>query len=478
MVQENATKASTEQGTERATKSQADKLCEIAGGVHLFHTPDGDAYADLPIDGGIETVPVKSTRFKMWLLTRYDDTYGGCASNNAMADARNTLEARAVMRGEEREVFIRVGWQDDMLYLDMCDPARRVIRIKPVEGWDIIPASEAPVRFRRTADMLASPLPEPQRGGDVRDLFRHINVTDADAQMLVVAFLLNMLLPNGPYAGLEVLGEQGSAKSCAARLIRAIVDPTDNPATGEPTTADNLALQSRENWVPAFDNLRSVKDWLSDALCRLATGGGYNKKTLYTDVDLTIIKAKRPFIITSITDAITQADLLDRTLVVRLPVIPDEERRDEATVNAAYELDRPYILGALLDAAAWALGCWEDLKLDKLLRMADLAKWVTAAEPQLDIVPGTFIRTLALNKTDAYQATIDSNPVAVSVVAFVAEMTSWEGTPTELYEMLKRGARDGMTNRLPFGWPANAQAMSNKLKEAAPALRTRYGWTR
>ena len=37
----------------------------------------------------------------------------------------------------------------------------------------------------------------------------------------------------------------------------------------------DFAIASESSWLVAFDNLSGVQRWLSDALCRLATGGGF-----------------------------------------------------------------------------------------------------------------------------------------------------------------------------------------------------------
>ncbi len=80
---------------------------------------------------------------------------------------------------------------------------------------------------------------------------------------------------------------------------------------------------------------------MSDALCRLATGGGFTTRTLYTDQEETIFDAKRPVIITSIVDIASRPDLLDRSLVVRLLPIPDSQRKEEQTLWVEFELARP-----------------------------------------------------------------------------------------------------------------------------------------
>ena len=83
--------------------------------------------------------------------------------------------------------------------------------------------------------------------------------------------------------------------------------------------------------VVAFDNLSRLADDLSDNLSVLATGGGFAVRQLYTNDEEQIFQAQRPLILNGISQVATRGDLLDRAIVVTLPPIPEEKRRDEDT---------------------------------------------------------------------------------------------------------------------------------------------------
>lgn len=455
------------------TAKQSDLLLELGCEAYLFHTPDSEAYADIPVKGYTETTPLRSETFKNWLLVAYFKEHGGTPSTNATQEALNTLVALAKLDRPEHEVFLRVGRHDGALYLDMCNQAREVIRVS-TSGWEVLPSEGLPVRFRRTAEMLERPLPTPRRGGSVDRLWDVLNVPDKDSRVLITAFLLGMLHPTGPYPGLALYGEQGTAKTSTARYLRQVVDPTSAPVTGDPRDIETVALQAHANWVPVFDNLRTVRDILSDALCRLCTGSAYNKRTHYANTDLTVVKTKRPFMLTSIADAVQQPDLIDRMLVVRLQPIPRGKRRTEAVTDAIFSEAHPDILGGLLDAAVDSLCGHEHVELGSLPRMADFARWVIAAESALGWKDGTFLRVYDGNKTDAYETAINANPVAQAVVSLMDKWSddTWKGTPTDLYIVLSAQVDDGRGKK-PVGWPVNAQKMTDRLNEAAPALRSR-----
>ena len=80
-------------------------------------------------------------------------------------------------------------------------------------------------------------------------------------------------------------------------------------------------IRARNAWVLAFDNLSALPGWLSDAFCRLATGGGFSTGELHTNDEEVIFDATRPMAFNGIDDFITRADLLERSLLMRHPPI-------------------------------------------------------------------------------------------------------------------------------------------------------------
>ena len=82
------------------------------------------------------------------------------------------------------------------------------------------------------------------------------------------------------------------------------------------------------------------------AFCRLATGGGFGTRQLYTDQEEVLFAAMRPAMLNGIADVATRPDLLDRSLVVELPLIPEERRRTEREIWAEFAEEHPRVLGA------------------------------------------------------------------------------------------------------------------------------------
>lgn len=88
-------------------------------------------------------------------------------------------------------------------------------------------------------------------------------------------------------------------------------------------------IAATNSWIVAFDNLSHLSIWLPDALRRLATGGDFATRELYSDQDETIFEAKQPVILNSIEDIVGRGDLLDRAIPLTLPQLNDDKRRTE-----------------------------------------------------------------------------------------------------------------------------------------------------
>lgn len=225
-------------------RTQADKLVELTQEAELFHAPDGTAYADLTINGHRETWSIRSTGFREWLTRRYYETFGGAPNTEALQAARAVLQSRARYDAPERIVHVRVACQGDHLYLDLGDKNWRAVEIAPT-GWRVI--DNPPVRFRRAAGIL--PLPEPMHGGSIEALRKFLNVkTDADF-VLVVTWALAVLRDRGPYPILVLSGEQGSAKSTFASILRALLDPNVAPPMRPGQDDANVVKKYRPAWL-------------------------------------------------------------------------------------------------------------------------------------------------------------------------------------------------------------------------------------
>jgi hypothetical protein len=181
-----------------------------------------------------------------------------------------------------------------------------------------------------------------------------------------VAWLLAALRGVGPYPLLAISGEQGSAKTTLSKLLKALVDPNTAPVRALSREQRELIIAADNAHLLAFDNLSVLPSWLSDALCRLASGGSFAVRQLYTDDDEVLFEAARPILLNGIEDVIGRADLSDRAIFLNLAPIAEDERRSEAELWREFERKQQHILGALLDAVAYGLRGLPRVRLERL----------------------------------------------------------------------------------------------------------------
>src|SRR5215207_7975014 len=187
--------------------SQATELVALANDAELWHDRDSAAYATLRVGTHVEHWPVRSRAFRTWLQHAFYREREKAPGSQATQDALAVLEGRARFEGDENPVFVRLGYFDGALYLDLADDEWRCIKVT-ASGWSVL--ADAPVRFKRRRGMLALPIPE--TGGSLTDLRDFVNVTDDDF-VLLLGWLVGALHPRGPYPLLELAGEHGSAKT-------------------------------------------------------------------------------------------------------------------------------------------------------------------------------------------------------------------------------------------------------------------------
>ncbi len=447
--------------------SQADLLLSIlrdTEGAELFHSPDGEAYVTMPVGEHRETWKVASRAFREWLQHRCYQAEGKVPGAQAVQDAIGTVSGIAKFDAPAMPVHLRLAEHEGAIWLDLGDPDWTAVRVTK-SGWEIISSTEVPVRFIRRPAMQALPLPV--RGGSVEELRPLVNLPDDDAWALYIGWLVGAFHPGGPYGVLSVSGEQGSAKSTACKLARRMIDPSVTDLRRPPKDERDIFIAAKSAWVSAYNNLSGLRPELSDALCALATDGGFATRALYTDEDEAVFAARRPVILNGIEEPASRSDLVDRTVVLSLRPIPEERRLEEAEVMARFGQVQPRVLGALLTAVSSALRNRGTVRLARKPRMADLAVWVTGAEEGLGWPPERFVDAYMGNRARAHVEVIENSLIGPPILALL-EAGPWEGTAAELLAALNalRGATPP-----PAEWPRTPRGMSGALTRLAPNLR-------
>jgi hypothetical protein len=455
-------------GERREIPSEAQRIVELAlPHIELFQNSDegNEAFASIRCPHQ-ETWPVGSRQFRLWLTRMVYRAKGKVPRANGISEAISALEAVATFDGKSHSVATRVGHLNDATSVDLGSPSWRVVEITR-SGWRVMEASGAPVRFRRTTSMLS--LPEPEAGGSLAELRKFLNV-DEDTFRLLVAWLTFAFQLSSPFPILVLQGEQGSAKSTTARVLKSLVDPSRSELRVVPKQEADLMIAAKNCWLLAYDNLSGMPAWLSNGLCVVSTGGAYTTRALYTNDEEISLRVKRPVIVNGIDDMTTRPDFADRAIMVSLPPIPPDRRREEGEFWEKFRAAQPRILGALFSTVAGGLRERPDVDLPTRPRMADFARWGVAIERTLGWPACSFLRAYQGNLAESADTALGADPVAFAIAEFITAKPSgeWESTMSELLKALDARVPDHRKGR---EWPRSAQSLGSRIRRVGPLLR-------
>jgi phage/plasmid primase-like uncharacterized protein len=459
---------------DKKEKSHVKILLGFAEKLELFHTKDGEAYADIVIDGRRETWPVHSRGFRRWIKRQFFNETRSSPSSEALQGAISTIEAMADADGPQRDVFVRVALFGGKVYLDLTDDKWRAVEIG-ADGWCVV--DRPPVRFRRHS--TARPLPEPLRGGSISELRPVLNIKpdqegDKDF-VLCVGFLLGSLYPHkGGHAILTLTGVPGAAKSTRTEFLRRAVDPAQPLLKRLPHSDRDAFIAANNTYMLAYENVSQIQQWLSDVLCAISTGAGLSTRKLHTDSDEQDFDVQRPMIINGI-DFATEPDFADRVIGLVCHRPDDTERKTKEELVDQFENAHPRTLGALLDAAVNGIRNLGTVALNgEKPRLLDFTRWVVACENGSPFVDGVaFEEAYADNRAQSSLRVIEGSRIARELIKFMSAKTEWSGLVGELLEGLDAQLGEG---KKPDKWPPGPSQLGGALRKIAPHLPTVGLW--
>ena len=443
-------------------RNQASDLTAIAASAELVRTSANEVFGRIDVDGHCETLSLRSSSFRHWLTRRFYQQVRAVPSRAALEEAIATLEAEARFGGREAEVSLRVVADADGIWIDLANASWSAVRVTP-QGWSV---DESPnVLFRRGSSARA--LPTPLRGGSIDDLRNFLGRMDDASWKLLLTWMLSAFRPDVPYPILVLHGEQGSAKSTTARVIKQLVDPSAAPLRQMPREPRELFIAAHNNWCLAYDNLSGLPPWVADALCQLSTGGGFASRRLYSDDEEVVLDVQRPIVLNGIDELTGRGDLLERALPIELKRMSGDARRSEREFWRAFGQQAPYLMACLMEVLVGVLRVHPTIAPAELPRMADFGEWGLATEHALHWAPGSFVAAYRASQHDSQQIALESSSV-VNPLRQLIRHGPYKGTATELIEALA-GLAGGIAEHR--NWPKSAAALSKELRRIQPQLR-------
>jgi hypothetical protein len=454
------------------SNGEVGELIRVAGCARFFRSAEGRFHARVVIGVREEVLGLRSATFRDWLVGLYVKECHKLPSQRSVVRVLQALEGNARFEAEMPGVFVRVGSDPRdggaCGYLDLADSNGHVVKIC-AEGWCVVDRSG--VHFKRPHGLL--PLPLPSRDGSIELLRNFVNLNETDFRLLI-GWMAAAIRPAGPYPILIVHGEQGSAKSTLVRVVRQLIDPQAAALFAEPRSTRDLMVTAVNGWLVAYDNVSVLPSWLSDSLCRLASGGGFAARALFSNDERNVIYAQRPIILNGIDEFVNKGDLADRGVFLQLPAIAPGARREEAEFWEAFRDVQPRILGGLLDAVVGGLRELPSVRLAELPRMADFARFGEAVGRAMGWPAGTFLSAYVENRRDAAISTLDDSVFGTFLLERISYWRSGDSRTASPAEWLKRFNEHKEHKATKSArWPKTPSSLGNELRRLAPTLRDR-----
>ena len=443
------------------------KLVELAQKkASYFKDLESRAFAKIKFADHYELYPLRSVSFENWLSSINYLNFIEVPPSKLKSDALLHLEGITRLYGKTHEAGLRVMGNEEFIEIDLGGPDWRSVYITK-DGWKV---GKHKNYFYRSRAMQSLPRPSKQKIS--QDWIQtNLNIQGDQQSVLIMGWLIGCFMPLGPNPLLVIQGEQGSGKSLLASMIRSLVDPAKADKTSLPSSERDLYVQAQNNYVLSFDNQRTLYKKHSDWLCRMATGGGYSTRRLYTNTEEEVFSMIRPIILNGITQVAEQPDLIDRSIFINMPVINPQERRSEREIFGSLDKLKPKIFGKICDSLVSILGK-DDKENDNLPRMADFAKFVSRAEEVLEWENGSFIDAMNKNRQEALEELNEYDPLLNSIMALSRKNKRYAkfflGTPAELFNRLMEFMPEKYSKS---GFPDSPATLSKKLNGLKPVLR-------
>ena len=450
--------------TQTTKQSAADKLIKlVTNECQLIHDHKNEPFA-VTCTGNIRQVyHLTGKGFSDYFSNRYYQEHKRAISEMNFKTALSALSGSAKYDGAEHEVFTRVARTADAYWIDLCNSNWEAVRIDET-GWTVCSGPGVPL-FQRSSSMQAIPTPI---GGETLDqLWALINV-QVDDRLMILAWLIECLRSDTPYVLLELVGEQGSAKSTTQEFLKKLIDPNAANLRSAPKRVEDIWIGANNCHVVSLENISFLPPAFQDALCVLATGGAHATRTLYTNKEEAIIQLCKPTIISGIVPNVTAQDLLDRCLHIELPVV--EHRLSKRDVEKTYATFHPQLVGALFDQFALTLKLLPNISIadaDKP-RMVDFACLGEAVFQANGHEAGVFLNRYEIMRKNGVHRTISSSPIGTALSQYLEDNPSgWDGQLIGLLKNLDHYRPTSENN-----WPKSAKGMGDALRRLSPALRT------
>jgi len=378
-----------------------------------------------------------------------------CKNPNQIKTAMVYLDGLAAESKQVRHLDNRIGKNDEGIWINTTSSMAEAINIT-TDGWRVV--DSPPVMFRRFEHQMPF-IAEIGYKKDFDEYVELMNLSSSEDRLLFSGYAATLFIPDIDHPILMPIGPQGSAKTTMSLMTKMLIDPSKTPLLTMPEKAEKLPLIFHFHYFPIFDNCNYFSQEVSDMFCRACTGGGISTRKLYTDMDEITFSFHSPIILNGISAPSMSQDLIERSLIINLDRILEQNRKEKSIIEAKRDALLPKVRGYLMGVVAEAMGA-SSHQATLLPRMADFARRADACTVAMGYGGGEFMEAYLNLAREAAKDAVRSDVLADSLLEYLEINGSWDGSASELLRVLSELA--GQNSRSPH-WPKDSTRLSDSL---------------
>ncbi|NBJ83876.1 hypothetical protein D5274_19070 [bacterium 1XD42-94] len=423
-------KAKTENLPSAEKESPVDvllRLIEEQGHIP-FRSTEGEAFIQIPNNGGFVNYPIKSEYYQMWLRNQYYQTYNRGSRGDMIQAVMETLIAKAHCQGKEYPVYNRFAFHEGRLYYNLADRDSTVLC---VDKSGIKCCSEPPVRLITRKNIR--PQPMPQKGKSFRKLMnKYYHFASMSDRILHNVILIVRLITGIEQPIVIYKGSRGSSKTTSMEMDKRCLDVSSNNVTVMPKNEEDFLLLLESQDIVCLDNMDSITKSQANIFCQAVTGATAVKRKKYSDSELCEINIRSVVYMNGIHLISDRSDFLDRCVFLNMKAISSEKRRSKKEVMEEFEEDKPYILYGMFECLSKAMETQPSIEIELDDRLLDFLKWGCAVAEALGYGQEEFLKAYQKNRISLNEELLEEDEVAGAVMDYLEESGNFEGAMSEL----------------------------------------------
>ena len=450
-----------------ATKPKAptgyDILWAIVQNIPCFKTLQNQHLIEADINNRYELLQVGSDDFKHWATYKLSQQ-GHTINSEGMNHIITRLNAKVFMLDKHIEVHARIARSDKAIYYNLCNVDGEIVRITK-DGYSITRSNNCIVKFIRSSNMKEQCKPLNDKDIGIFDMQKYFNIKSSKALHLLLIYIVSCFIPKIAHPILVSTGSHGAAKTTSNVLIKRLIDPSYADIVSLPDKKRDLIVQLNRGYMHFFDNIKKIGNEYNDIFCQASTGGYQIARKLQTDDDIVAYKLQRCLLLNGIDELTDQPDLLDRSISMHYERISDTQRMTEQEVYNSFNHDLPYFLSDIFNIISGAMKIIDDVKLEKLPRMADFARWGYAIAEIMGIGGDNFMDYYKSNQLGIGLELLQSNTTAMAIIDYMKQKKEWKGSVNTFWELLDSFAVRKGINRNDPTWAKSNNSLSRRMAE-------------